>query len=204
MYNHIMTEFFVGWDRGDYLSLIGIVVSAFIAIGLYFLQRKLTDKQRVDHRLEIEAKAGDKLSAIRYNEENSKIQLYNVRLLNKKYFTENKRSMIWGHPYLAAGLYGSNYDGLEFAIDIEEWNGKRYQKVGVIPYENILGIKPEGDGSFNGMIFYVKPRLLQKDAYSISYKSYRYYPLKDKFSSSATKPFLEKLKKMSSKLRKLK
>ncbi len=50
---------------------------------------------------------------------------------------------------------------------------------GVIPYESILGVRPEGDGSFNGMILYVKPNLLQRDRYSIAYKSYRYYPTED-------------------------
>lgn len=195
-----------GWTRGDYLALAGIVVSGFIAIAIYLLQRRLSDKQRVENRLEVEEKTRLKLYDIQYKDHSSKIQLYNAKLLNKKYFSQNKRDIIWGYPYHAAELYSANFDGLEFVIGIEEWNKKKYYKVGVIPYENILGIRPEGDGSFNGMIIYVKPRLFQKDKYSIAYKSFRYYPTKSKYGGyTATKPLslkvLDMLKQIPVKLR---
>lgn len=165
------------WTRGDYLQLAGIVIAAIIAIVVFLLQRRLTDKQRLDHRLEVEHKAGDKLYDIRYKDHSSKVQLYNTKLLNKKYFTQNKRSRLWGYPYHAAELYAANFDGLEFVVEIEEIKKRKYYKVGVIPYEKILGIKPDGDDTFNGMIIYVMPNLFQRDKYSIAYKSHRYYPV---------------------------
>jgi hypothetical protein len=51
----------------------------------------------------------------------------------------------------------------------------------------VLGVRPEGDGSFNGLIFYVKPKLFQLDRYSIAYSKFRYYPIK-KYSMDETKP----------------
>jgi hypothetical protein len=165
------------WSRSDYLEVIGIIASVFIAIAVYLLQKKLSDKQKVDHRLEVEAKAGLKIQNITQNNESSKTQIYNSKLLNKKYFAQNKRDIVWGYPYHAAELYRANFDGLEFTVGIEKWKKKKLRKVGVLPFERILGIKAEGDGSFNGMIFYVKPKLLQRDKYAIAYGSYRYYDL---------------------------
>lgn len=192
------------WTRSEYLELVGIILSAFVAIGIYLLQKRLTDKQRVDHRLEVEEKIGKKLYDIHYHDHARKVQLYNTKLLNKKYFTQNKRDFWWGYPFHAAELYAANFDGLEFIVGIEEWNGQKYYQVGVIPYERVLGVRPEGDGSFNGMIIYVKPRLLQRDKYSIAYKSLRYYPV-EKFSGKAHKPswvrLSDALKKIALRLR---
>ncbi len=42
------------WTRSDYLQLAGIFFSIVIAFGVHLLEQRLTDKQRVDHRLEIE------------------------------------------------------------------------------------------------------------------------------------------------------
>lgn len=165
------------WGPNEYLQLAGIFISGLIAFTIYLLQQKLSDKQQVDHRLEIENKAGQKLSDIRYQDHSSKVQLYNSKLLNSKHFSKNKRSVIWGYPYHGAELYSANFDGLEFVVGVEEINKVKHYKVGVIPYEHILGIKPDGDGSFSGMIFYVRPRLIQKDKYSIAYRSFRYYPI---------------------------
>lgn len=165
------------WGANEYLQLAGMLISGLIAFAIYLLQQQLTDKQRVDHRLEIENKAGQKLSEIRYRGHSSKVQLYNSKLLDSKHFSKNKRSIIWGYPYHAAELYSANFDGLEFVVGIEIVNNKKHYQVGVIPYEHILGIKPEGDGSFSGMIFYVRPRLIQRDKYSIAYRSFRYYPI---------------------------
>lgn len=193
------------WNISEYLQLGGIVISGVIAFTVYLLQQRLSDKQRVDHRLEIENKANQKLYDIQYKDYSREVQLYNSRLLDKKYFSQNKRSILWGYPYHAAELYAANFDGLEFILGIEEWSKKKYYKVGVIYYENILGIKPEGDGSFNGMILYVKPRIFQKDKYSIAYKSFRYYPIKKHSGCKVVKPirvrFRSAIKKVPIKLR---
>ncbi len=183
-----MIEFFEGWTRADYLALLGIVASGFIAFAIYLLQKRLSDKQKVEHRLEVEEKVGEKLYDIHYKDHSRKIQIYNAKLLNKKYFSENKRDFFWGYPFLAAELYAANFDGLEFAIGLEEWNKKKYYKIGVIPYENILSVKPNGDGSFNDVIIYAKPRLLQRDKYAIAYKTYRYYLAKDSAGYKVIKP----------------
>jgi hypothetical protein len=166
------------WSRNDVIGLVGIAISAVIAIVLFMLQRRLSDRQKIDNRLRIEETLGKKFYDIDYNDHSRKIQLYNVKLLDNKYFSENKRNAVWGYPYHAAELYAANFDGMEFVIGIENINGKKHYKVGVIPYERVLAIRPEGDGSFNGMIIYVSPRLVQMDKYSIAYKSFRYYKIK--------------------------
>jgi hypothetical protein len=144
---------FKGWTRSDFLQLSGILIGGLITIFLSLLNNKLTDKQRLDHRLQIDEVIGDELNNIRYNESSDKAQLYNTKLINKKYFTNNTRNIFWGYPYHAAGLYSANFDGLEFVTVIEEWEGKKYYKVGVVPYDRILGVKTDGDSSFNGLIF---------------------------------------------------
>lgn len=166
------------WSRSEIIGLVSIVISAVIAVVLFILQRRLSDRQRIDNRLRLEEAFGHKFYDIHYKDHSSKVHLYNVKLLNKKYFTENKRSIVWGFPYHAAELYAANFDGMEFVVGIEKINGKKHYRVGVIPYERILAIRPDGDGSFNGMIIYVSPKLVQKDKYSIAYKSFRYYKVK--------------------------
>lgn len=184
----ITMGFLVGWSREEYLELIGIIVSSVIAIILFFLQRRVSAKQKIDHRLEIEREIEKKLYDIRYNDSNSKVQLYNVRLLTSKKFSANRRSILWGYPYHSAELYAANFDGLEFVDGIEEWDGERYHRVGLISYDRILSVRPEGDGSFNGPIYYVRPKLLQLDKYSIAYKSFRYYLAKAPHGDALKKP----------------
>lgn len=166
-----------GWAKSDTIGLVDIIISALIAIVLFILQRRLSDRQRIENRLKLEKTFGSKFYDIQYKDHSKKVQLYNAKLLNKKYFTENKRSVVWGYPYHAAELYGANFDGMEFVIGIEKINGKKHYKVGVIPYERILAIRPDGDDTFNGMIIYVSPKFLQRDKYSIAYKSFRYYKI---------------------------
>jgi hypothetical protein len=173
---------------GDIVQVVGIIASGLLAITIYMLQQRLSDKQKVDHRLEVERTAGGKLEEMKTKGHPSKIVLYNAKLLNKKYFADNKRSVVWGHPYHSAGFYSIAFDGLEFETSIEEWKGKKYRKVGLIPFERILGIKIDGDGSFNGMIIYVKPRLIQKDKYAIAYTSFRYYSLDGYYDDAKRKP----------------
>lgn len=192
-----MFEMFIGWPRSDYLSLIGIFVSAIIAVALYFLQKRISDKQNVDHRLEIENAVGKKLNEMQHHKSSRKIQFYNVKLLNKRYFAENKRSRIWGYPYHGAEFHSVNFDGLEFVINIEKWNGKQYYKVGLVPFDRILGIKPDGDGSFSGMILFVKPKLLQRDKYSIAYTAFRYYRINNVIQTVTVKPFVIKIRDIS-------
>lgn len=157
------------------LDITSLIVSSAIAIGIYILQSKLSDRETIERRLEVEKEAGEKLSYIKRVNGNSKVQLYNSKLVGKKYFSSNKRSFLWGYPYHAAELYDLAFDGVEFVCGIEEWDRKKYYKVGVIPYLRILKLLKNGDGSFNGPIFYVKPRLIQLDKYSIAYFRFRYY-----------------------------
>jgi len=189
-----MFEVFSTWSRNDYLSLAGILVSVVIAVTIYLLQKRISDKQKIDHRLEIENSVGKKLRKMQQGRSSHKVQLYNAKLLNKKYFSENKRSRVWGYPFHAAEFHSVNFDGLEFVTNIEEWNGKNYHKVGLIPFDRILGIKTDGDGSFSGMILFVKPKLLQRDRYSIAYTSFRYYGASSKLQTVTVKPFLVKVR----------
>lgn len=173
-----------GWTRSEYIEFAGIILTALVAFVIFLLQSRLTDKQRIDNRAELENRIGSKLYDIHYKDHSGKIQLYNSKLIGKTYFAENKRSFFWGYPFHGAELYEANFDGLEFVVGIEKWNNKKYYKVGVIPYERVLGVKPDGDGSFNGMIFYVKPRIFQLDRYSIAFTKFRYYEVENKNARS--------------------
>lgn len=172
----------------NWIGIGGVLVGSALSMVLYHLQQQLSDKQKLEHRLLIEKEFGKKLSDIRYKKSNSKIQLYNTKLLNGKGFAENKRSLLWGLPYHAAEVYSANFDGLELVVGIEQWGGRKYYKVGVIDYLRILNVRAEGDGSFNGMILYVRPKFIQKNKYSIAYKCFRYYPIDGKVFGSTRKP----------------
>lgn len=188
------------WTRGDYLQLMGIIVGIVVAYSIYLLQKRLSDKQKIEHRLDVEAKVGSKLYDILYKDSNPKVQLYNSRLIGKKRFAANKRSLLWGYPYHVAELYAANFDGLEFVVGIEKWGKDKFYKVGLISYERVLGVRAEGDSSFNGMIFYVLPKFFQLDKYSIAYKKFRYYPVNPKYGNNIIKPLhfviKDNLKKM--------
>ena len=169
-------------------DIVSLILTSTIAIAIYLLQSKLSDKETIDRRLEVEKEAGEKLLFIKQQRGSSKVQLYNSKLIGKKYFSTNKRSAIWGFPYHAAELYDLAFDGVEFVCGIEERSDKKYFKVGVIPYLRILKLQKNGDGSFNGPIFYVKPKLLQLDRYSMAYSSFRYYLVSESFKKDEKKP----------------
>lgn len=178
----------------NWINVVGILVGAALSISIYLLQQRLSDKQKIEHRLQLEREIGEKLSDIRYKKTNSKVQFYNTKLIDWGRFAENKRSFVWGYPYHAAELYSANFDGLEFVNGIEEWGDNKYYRVGVIDYERILSVRADGDGSFNGMILYVKPKLLQLDKYSIAYKTFRYYPITGQVFGSTRKPMKYRLR----------
>lgn len=175
------------------LDIISVSVSSLIAVVIYILQSKLSDKETIDRRLEVEKEAGEKISYIKRVRGSSEVQLYNSKLIGKRYFSSNKRSLVWGYPYHAAELYDLAFDGVEFVCGIEEWNNKKYYKVGVVPYIRVLKLRKNGDGSFNGPIFYVKPRLIQLDKYSMPYSSFRYYLTDSSHGHEVKKPFRAKL-----------
>lgn len=189
-----LTTTFLNFSIGDWIGIAGIAIGATLSIILYKLQQRLSDRQKIENRLEVERQMNKKLYDIRYKDHNSKIQLYNIKLLGKGRFTKNKRSFLWGYPYHAAELYAANFDGLEFVVGIEKWNEKKFYKVGVIDYQRILGVRPEGDGSFNGTIFYVKPKLFQLDKFSIAFKSFRYYLVDTDSHGNVMKPAVIKLR----------
>lgn len=166
-------------SMSDVIAIFGIIASITVAILIYLLQSRLTDKQKIENRLDLEKKLKQKLYHIHYDKHSSKVQLYNSKLIGKKNFANNKRTILWGYPFHAAELYQLNFDGIELVTDMIELDGEKYYKVGLIPYENVLGLSLDGDGSFNGYIFYVKPRLIQLNRYSIAYSRFRYYPVKE-------------------------
>jgi len=189
-----LASYFTHVSFSDWISIAGIFIGTVLAIVLYKLQQRLSDRQKIENRLQLEREIGKKLYDIHYNASNSKVQLYNIKLIGKGRFSKNRRSLLWGYPYHAAELYNANFDGLEFVVGIEKWSGKKYYRVGVVGYERILGVRPEGDSSFNGIIFYVKPKLLQLDKYSIAYKTFRYYSLSRDSLGDVRKPLAYKLR----------
>jgi len=159
--------------RSDWISIVGILISSIIAALLYILGKKIDDKQRIEHSLFIQ----DAISSVLL-EGPRDVELYNIKLYDKKHFEKNDRSMVWGYAYHGAGLYNYSFSHVEFVTEIVKWGKNKFYRVGLIPYKRILKIMPEGDSSTSKPVLFVTPRLLQLDKYSISYEKFIYYPLK--------------------------
>jgi len=167
------SDFSAPLELSELVSMIGIGMSAIIAILLYILGRKINDTQRIGHINSLQNEIENMLSGAKGRD----IELYNSKLYTSTNFAKNTRSRLWGYSCHGAGLRGYDFEGVEFMVELVKWHETKFYRVGVIPYERILKIRQTGDGSTNKPILFVKPYLFQKDKYSIAYKKFVYYPL---------------------------
>ncbi len=164
------------WSFGlsDLIATIGIAVSAIIAILLFLLSRKLGLAQSLEHRSQIQELLRKKI----HSDENKKVEIVNARRFKHDYFTDNERHPIFGYAYLSGELKGVYVDGVEFIHGIRHAyrnkagilsftkklsSDKKLTvfEVGVVPYDWIVFINPEGDDTTNKMQVFVKARLFK-------------------------------------------
>ena len=183
----------------DTLAIIGILVSAFIAYNIYFLQKRLTFRDEMLNAAQIREKVDVLLRDIR-NGTSSKIEFINVKRYKKDYPHNNEENR-HGYTYQAAELKGYSYDGVEFFNSIQEAyvdeQGKltlektkkqasfNVYEVGVVPYEWIEYIDPDGDDTAYRPQFFSKFKgtIGKRGMLKVPYKNFRYYRLSEHYNA---------------------
>lgn len=140
-------------------TCLAIFVGGFIAYHIYFLQRRLSFRAKMDRRAEVQRKIDLLLSNIRSGG-SSKVELLNVRRYPTDYPHDNSMTKR-GYTYFAGELKGYGFEGVEIIHE----NRQGYQRKdgmltfnktkkpvnhailvsGVIPYEWIEYVDVNGD-----------------------------------------------------------
>src|ERR1700680_224638 len=149
------------WLAENVVGIIGIIVSAFIAYHGFFLSRRISSRQRLEHKKTISAIIEPIIRKIDQGTAR-KVEIVNVRKYPEKYLGDNTRDR-HGYSYLGAELKALRFDGVEFFCGVSqvfqkrdgrfvvekpkdgakmEWN---VFEVGVIPYEWVEFVDPRGD-----------------------------------------------------------
>lgn len=149
------------WCSQNYGWAIGLIIQSFIAYHVFFLSKKLSNKDRLDHKEVIKLKADELLSKIHSKGLNSEVYLVN----SKRYFKDypaNDTQRFESYSHIRAEIKATRFDGIEFfsGMPMEvyrtrrgrlSFKGKREEKVfnvfpvGLVPYEWIEYVDLEGD-----------------------------------------------------------
>ena len=149
------------WLLNNLVSIIGILIGSFIAYHVFFLSKKLTNKDRLEHKEKIKQKAEALLSKINRDRLSNKVYLVNINRYFKDY-PSNKEQLFSGYSHIKAEIKSTRFDGVEFfaSMPVEvyqkvnkmySFKGKAGEKVfnafpvGIVPYEWIEYIDMEGD-----------------------------------------------------------
>ena len=152
------TELFFERHQGI-ISVIGITVSVIVAFSVLYLTKKLGFRDKMDHAQKIRNQVNELLVDIRKGL-NREVLLLNVKKYTAHYPQNNEKN--WqGYTCMKAELKTIRFNGISFFADIKELyideKGKytlaktqkkadfNVFKVGIIPYEWIELINPEGD-----------------------------------------------------------
>jgi hypothetical protein len=142
-------------------ELVSLAIQIFIAYHIFFLNKRLSDKAKLEHKDGIKRKTRELLSKIENEGINREVYLVNT----KRYFEdypENDYSFWRGYSHLRAEIKSTRSEGVEFfsstpvslyrkkdgSLSLE--SGKKQldfnaYPVGVVPYEWIEYIDLEGD-----------------------------------------------------------
>jgi len=177
------------------ISIIGIVISSFIAYHIYYLSKRLTFKDKWQHRLNIEEKIRLLQSEIWYK--NRRNRVYLVDINTYKYYPGDAPN---GRPsHISGGLKECYLGGViierheQISLKDENGNIQKAVKFGVIPYEWIVDIEMDGDSANSSALIYCyfKNNKGQKDE-MIKYtpfQSYEYYLLNENYNKEVDYPW---------------
>lgn len=149
------------WIFENYQWLVEVCVGAFVAYHLYFLSKRVTSRQKLEHKDKVKAKADELCIKIFKENLRSKVYLVNVN----RYFTDYPSSSekIKGYAVIAGEIKTTRFDGVEFfcslpkgvyrrpdgqlTFDSSDKNEKVQTvfPVGIVPYDWIEFVDPEGD-----------------------------------------------------------
>jgi hypothetical protein len=181
------------WLSNNVVALISMLVSGFIAYHVYFLSRRLSLRDKLQHKSWIVALV-EPLLAQMASGRRRKVELVNARIYPTHYLGENKKTR-HGYPYLGAELKAPRFDGIEFFCEVvtlyatsngeltlREISGatrlpNNGMAVGVIPYDWIEFIDVHGDEFSYRPQFFTRFRGRKKSPY----KYIRYYRRSDTY-----------------------
>ncbi len=192
------------WLEQNVLGVLQLLVGAFVAYHVFFLSKRLSNKAKLDHKEVIKNKAEDHLADINKKGLNREVYLVNINRYFKDY--PSNKEKIRGYSHIKAEIKATRFDGIEFfagvvelyqteagEYSLKEDRGQRCSynafQVGVVPYEWIEHIDPEGDEyayiplfycHFNGRIYWKNnwKRFLPS---GYPYKYLRYYKISDTY-----------------------
>lgn len=177
------------------ISLIGIAISSFIAYHIYYLSKRMTFKDRWQHRKNVEAKVKQLQSEIWYKNRRNKIYLVDINTY--EYYpgaTPNGRL-----SHISGGLKECYLGGVIIErheqILLKDGNGNTQKavKFGIIPYDWIVDIDMDGDSTNSSALIYCyfKNNKGQKDEATkyTPFKFYEYYLLNEDYKKDNNYPW---------------
>lgn len=142
-------------------GLLSILIQSFIAYHIFFLSRRLSTKARLEHKEKLKQKAEEILGEIHRKGLRSKVYIVNISRYFKDY-PSNEEKRFAGYSHIRAEIKATRFDGIEFFAEMPKevykrndgrisFSGEKNDKlfnvypVGIVPYEWIEHIDPEGD-----------------------------------------------------------
>lgn len=163
MLNYLLTNIF---------EIAGIAISVFIAYHIFFLSKRISNSSKLEHKEKVKNSAQIILNKIQRENLRSKVYLVNSNRYFKDY-PGNQEKLVSGYSHIRAELKAVRYNGIEFFCSMPEQgyftrDGKitlnsdgnkeafLIYQVGIVPYEWIEHVDPEGDEYGYVPLFYCK------------------------------------------------
>lgn len=199
------------WVQENYQWLVGTLLSSVITYHVYILSVKVSNKDKLEHKDKIKSKTDLILDDIIKNQLRRKAILININ----KYFKDypNNSTKNGGYTYISGEIKTTRFDGVEFFASLPkevykkengEYTfdpGKGVEQdfvlvpVGIVPYDWIDHIDPDGDEydgypifyvHFNGRVYWSWWRRLIPFGYP--YKRIVYYKIRDSYDEKNDHP----------------
>lgn len=151
------------WFSKHMFEVVSFLVQGFIAYHIFFLSKKISNRDKLSHKEQIKQKAEN-------IKQGSKIYLVNINRYFKDY-PDNADKLLGGYSHIKAEYKCARFDGIEFFCSTPEqvykkedgtlsFQGLETEKdfivfpVGIVPYEWIEYIDLEGDEYAYVPLFY--------------------------------------------------
>jgi hypothetical protein len=151
----------MAWFWDNILGVVGILISSFIAYHIFSLSKRISNRERLEHKEQIKEKADGLIAKIIREKLRRKVYLVNINRYFKDY-PSNEEKLLSGYSHIRAEIKATRFNGIEFFAGMpvqiyQKQNGRLSLKgydeekvfiafpVGLVPYEWIEYIDPDGD-----------------------------------------------------------
>ncbi len=143
------------------VGMVSIIIGTFIAYHVFFLSKRISNRGRLEHKEKIKRAADDLLVKISREGLRRKVYIININRYFKDY-PSNKEKVFSGYSHIHSEIKSTRFNGIEFFAEmpVEIYRKKSGQlsrkgtskervfnayPVGLVPYEWIEYIDPDGD-----------------------------------------------------------